>query len=238
VKKLTDVYGPDGKLRAEFVFTDIEEKLMERQRRLALDAFLGLGVNGYKVPKNIDVFIKGGFVWTQIANQKPWAVYVMVTAPNGVRRKRRRFNNLYEAVKYHRKIHKYYPSSGIVSVSRSYDLPAHLRLTKSKWPKRFKWCPRCAAPRVFKRVNPPQKFFAMVKRWNEDKGKYDWTQRQVWLTECQLCGCTNRDEIMRRSNLPYELRHIKKGVRRVKPRFRTERGKLAARARQKRRGQR
>lgn len=219
ISKVSDAYA-NGKLRSEFLHTNIEEKLMARQLRLATDTVLGLSDNGYKVPRSINVFIDGGIVWNQVMQEKPWAVIVLKDG----KRKRKRFNNLYEAVSFHKKIHTRYPSSGVVSLSHSYDIPQRWRFTKEKLPKKYKWCPRCANFRIFRRAYPEQKFNTNVKV-KKASGKYEWTERWLWVTECQLCGCTNRDPVMRRSNLPYDVRKIKRGVRRVKPRIRTERGK-------------
>jgi hypothetical protein len=228
VKYLEDVYR-NGKLKSEFIGTDMEDKLMRRQQQLALDAVLGLSDNGYRLPRNLDTFMAGGYVWNQIAVKRPWAVYVLV---NG-KRKRRRFNNLYEAIEWHKKIYPKYPSSGIVSLARAFDLPAHWRLRKDKLPRRFKWCPHCGAFRVFRRVDPPQRFCAIIKSWNPETQRWRWAERMVWLTECQLCGHTNRSPVFRRSNQPWELRKIKPRVTRVKPRIRTKRGR-AQRSRRRR----
>jgi hypothetical protein len=225
VKRVADCYQ-NGKIRPEFIGTDMEEKLMARQRQSALDAILGLSENGYVVPRSIEIFNNQGYVWTQIANQKPWAVYVLVDG----KRKRRRCGNLYEAVLYHKQISNKHLAAGIVSLAKGYDVPPSMRITrKSKRPKKFKWCPYCAAFRVYHRVEPEQRFFAQVKRWDEKKKHYIWVDRSLWLTECQLCGSTNRDALFRRNNQPWEVRHIKQGVKRVKPRVLTERGKLARR---------
>jgi hypothetical protein len=205
---------------------------MQRQRKMAVDALLGLSRNGYKVPNNVEFFLQGGFVWNQIVHQHPWAVYVLQDG----RRKRKRFNNLYEAVRWHAEHHHEYPSSGIVSLCHSYELPAKYRFTKEKLPKKFKWCPRCGTFRVFKRTSPAQQFPAMRKVWSDEKQRYIWKDQLIWLTECQLCGLPNRDAVMRRSNLPYEIRKIKRGVKKVKPRVRTERGQRARAAKRSRRG--
>ncbi len=222
VKSLSEVYLNE-KLRPEFIGTDMEDKLMARQRKLAIDASLSMGDNGYHVPKNVEVFYSQGFTWGQIAVKKPWAVYVLIKTANGTKRRRARFNNLAQAIEFHKRASKQH-SAGIVSLGRAYDLPEGWRFRREKIPQRFKWCPHCAAFRVFKRVIPEQKFFAMVKRPTSDPKKlargikYEWTNRQLWLTECQLCGNTNRGQVFRRSNQPWEVRRIKKGVRRIKPR--------------------
>lgn len=204
----------DGRLRGDLAGTDMEEKLLRRQQEIALDSLLQLGDNGYKVPKNVSTFAAQGFVWNQIAVEKPWAVYVLT---NG-RRKRKRFNNLREAILFHKKIHEKYPASGIVSLCKGYELPQAWLTKKDKLPKKFKWCPHCAAFRVFKRVEPPEKIFAMVKVWSNEKNRYEYADRELWLTECQLCGHNSRSHVFRRANQPYEVRKVKPGVRRIKAR--------------------
>lgn len=207
---------------------------MARQQQLAVDALLGLSEDGYRIPTNVEVFNNQGYVISQVSNQRPWAVVVLV---NG-RRKRRLCNNLYEAVQFHKKICRRYPASGIVSRSRAYDLPYQYRFKLHKIPKKFKWCPYCGTFRKYQRVYPEQRFFAQVKKWSETKRRYDWIDRQLWLTECQLCGNTNRDSLFRRNNQPWEIRYIKPGVKKVKPRVKTERGEAARRAKRSRRGRR
>jgi hypothetical protein len=234
VKTISEIYDTKGWIRPEFIGTDMEDKLMARQRTLAVDALLGLSEDGYQIPANVEIFNNQGFIISQVSNQRPWAVFVLV---NG-RRKRRLCNNLYEAVAYHKKISGKYPASGIVSRSRAYELPASMRLKVHRLPRRFKWCPYCGAFRVYRRVYPEQRFYAQVKRWSESKKRYDWIDRHLWLTECQLCGNTNRDSLFRRNNQPWELRHIKPGVKKVKPRVRTERGEAARRAKRGRRRRR
>lgn len=218
VAGVADAYS-EGKLRAEFICTDLEEKLLNRQERMARQAVSATNLReGYKVPSNVSHFIAAGITWNQIVHQKPWAVYVLIKG----KRKRKRFNNLWEAVEYHSKITLRYPSAGIVSLCRAYELPREWRLKKAKLPRRFKWCPHCATFRVFRRVEPTARFFAEIKRWNETKQKYEWTSRLIWVTECQLCGNTNRSDVFRRANQPFELRKIKPGVSRVKARRVTE----------------
>lgn len=213
IKSLSLAYE-DGKIKSVFVGTDMEDKLIARQARLAVNALLRFENNGYKPPKSIQHILDQGFVVNQVSHEKPWAVYVLVEG----RRKRKKFNSLWEAIAFHSKVVKKYPSAGIVSLCRAYDLPPQYRFTKEKLPRKFKWCPRCVTFRVYHKIDPPQIFYANVKRWNESKGRYEWTQRKLWVTECQLCGHTNRDAVFRRANLPWELRRIKRGRTRVKPR--------------------
>ena len=233
IKSVDKAYDGE-KLRSEFVGTDMEDKLMQRQRAKAVDAILSLSQNGYKVPKNVEFFLQGGFVWNQIAQRRPWAVYVLMGTSNGTKRKRKRFNNLYDAVRYHRQIRVKYPNSGIVSLAQSYELPAEWRLRKAKLPAKFKWCPHCGTFRVFKVKEPREQFSVLKKRWSTTKERYEWVQRQVYVIECQLCGHNNRSPIWRRSNQPWELRKIKRGVKKIKPRIRTERGRKARDAKRRR----
>lgn len=217
-EKVGDLYL-NGKLQGKYIHTTVEEKLVRRQKRLAEKAAKGRFREGYTIPKNIAYILEHDMVWSQIVHEKPWAVYVLIDG----KRRRKRFNNLWSAVQFHSEVTKKHPSAGIVSLAKAYELPAEWRLKRDKLPAKWKWCPRCVTFRVFHRVDPPQRFEAEVKKWSETKGRYIWTYRSLWLTECQLCGHTNRDPAFRRSNQPFELRRIKKGVHRVKPRRATAR---------------
>lgn len=213
VKTVSEVYV-DGRIRPPFILTDMEGILVKRQADLAKKVLATTYTNGFKPPRNIERFLADGFIWSQIATQKPWAVYVLIDG----KRRRKKCNNLWEAVEYLRKVKKKYPSAGVVSLARSYSIPTELAIKRDRLPKKFKWCPQCADFRVFRRVDPPVRFSAHVKVWRESKGKYEFTDRMLWLTECQLCGSTNRPQAFRNSNQPYEVRRIKKGVTRVKRR--------------------
>lgn len=219
VSKVDEAYDDRGKLRPELVNTDMEGMLLSRQEKQARRALSEDLRPGYVIPRNVRVFLNQGFVWNQIVNEKPWAVYVLI---NG-RRRRKRFNNLWQAVEYHSKITVKYPSAGVVSMCRAYELPAEWRLKKDKLARKWKWCPRCAAFRVYHRVEPVSRFYADIKRWNATKGQWEWTNRLIWLTECQLCGHNNRDPAFRRANQPYHVRRIKQGVFRVKATRKTTR---------------
>lgn len=208
VKRVGEAYI-GGYIRPEFIHTDMEAKLMKWQRKMAAAAYEQLGSNGYKPSISLKHILDTGFIYGQIAVEKPWAVYVI---HDGVR-KRKRFASLHGAIEFHKTIYKRHPDSGIVSLGRAYGLPAEWRFKKDKLPKRFKWCPRCVTFRVYKRVDPPVRFSANIKTWNDEKQKFTWHERQIWLTECQLCGHTNRDLAFRSANVPYELRKLKSGAR-------------------------
>jgi len=112
------------------------------------------------------------------------------------------------------------PDACIVSRTVGYHVPPRLR---GKFPRHMNgvhvyWCPACMDARRFRRVQPLQEFYAIKKVWSEEKKKYIFTDRKLALLECPLCGTTNRDHRFRTSNQPYEVRKIKKGVRRVKKR--------------------
>lgn len=216
VKKAEEVYDDQGKIRSEFLHTDMEDKLLARQMKLAEHAFAEL--NG-EVPRNARVFVAQGFVWNQIAVENPWAVYVIMDG----KRKRKRFNNLRDAILFYDRAKKAGYSAGIVSMRHRYDLPPEYRSKLSKLPRKFKWCPCCADFRVFKKREPAQRFYAMVKRWSTTKNRYEWVDRQLWVTECQLCGCPNTDSVFRRANTPWDTRPVKQGRTRMKPRVSTKR---------------
>lgn len=212
VDDVADAYNERGQLRPEFLDTDLEAKLMVLQRKLALDAVNKLSSKKYPIPKNVHVFVAQGFAWNQIAHEKPWAVYVLRDG----KRKRLRFNNLREAIIFHKKCYKQGLSCGIVSLCRAYALPEDLRFKKDKYPDRFKWCPNCAEFRVFTRVRPEAFFFSLIKTWDDKDQRFIFPERKIYVMECQLCGNTNRSEHYRRANQPYEVRTIKPRKTRVK----------------------
>lgn len=102
---------------------------------------------------------------------------------------------------------------------------APLRLL-GKFPRRLKdgkmyyWCPRCMQPRRYRRVDPPQTFYADKKFWNEEKGHYEWKNVKLGLMACTHCGINNRDNKFRASNQPVEITKIKPRKTRVKRRRR------------------
>lgn len=220
ITKLREAYV-DGKLRSEFIGTDMEDKLLKRQHRLAINASLGLDC-----PRNLEWILEQEFVVSQVAYEKPWAVIWLSDGE----RKRKRFNSLWSAIEFWNKAKRLNTTASIVSLSRGYELPASMRFKKDKLKKKWKWCPHCVTFRVFKRVYPEQKFFANIKYETVDKKgnpTFEWAVRNVWLTECQLCGNTNRSAIFRRANQPYELRKVKPTKTKMKPRKGTPKRKKA-----------
>lgn len=218
VSKVHEAYSK-GRLRSEFNGSKVEEILLKRQQKKGLDAVLSLSSNGYKVPRNVSHMLEQGFVWAQVVTEKPWAVYVLVPREGQEDlRRRKRFNNLYDAVVFHRKARKAGYVAGIVSLARAYELPREWYFKKDKLKKKWKWCPYCADFRTFKRVYPERRFEAPIKRWDEKKGVFTWKYHMVYLMACTVCGNNNREPAYRRANQPFEIRYIKAGARRIKPR--------------------
>jgi hypothetical protein len=114
------------------------------------------------------------------------------------------------------------PQAALVSRSQPYHVPPKLR---GKFPlarngKTYYWCPCCMTARRFFRTG--QEFFGNKKFWSDEKGAYEWKEVKLALTQCPYCGITNREPRFRQSNQPYEVRKIKRGVRRVKRRKRVK----------------
>jgi len=67
------------------------------------------------------------------------------------------------------------------------------------------WCPRCMAPRVFRRTSGDQWFYANKKILTTDRHgnpDYQWKNVRLALIECTRCGLNNRDNKFRASNQP------------------------------------
>jgi hypothetical protein len=96
-----------------------------------------------------------------------------------------------------------------------FDIPKEFR---GKIPAPWKWCPRCMTARHFRPVQPQETFFASRKEWIDSKARYEYRDRKLRLMHCTVCGLTNRDGIMRRSNQPWEVRVFRRGVRRARRR--------------------
>lgn len=222
VKRVADAYE-NGRLRTVLLGTDVEEMLMKRQRRLAIDAAL-FSDNHYTAPRNVGYMSQQGFVVVQVTREQPFGVVVLgPERPDGTRKRMIvRRNNLWDAIRAHRQLSKKYRRVYIVSLVRAYDIPGEWRFKKDRLPKKFKWCPYCADFRIYHRVSPPGRFFALkkVEVYNDKKREYEfqWKERKIWLTSCTVCGNTNRNQIYRRSNQPWELRQLNRTRRRVKPR--------------------
>lgn len=192
-------------LRADLSETALDKPggpLAIRQLKAAKLA-MSLDDDNYKAPAIVRIAYRAGdFILCQYANRYPWLVIVVV---NG-RKKAKKCSTMYEAAKLHKKYKTKGYTCFIVSRVRGYDMPPSMR---RKLPPGKKWCPRCAAPRPFKPVQPQETFYGMRKTWDSSLGRYAWTERRLRLLKCIVCGCTNRDAIFVRNNQPWEVKHYK-----------------------------
>ena len=181
----------------------------------------------YKVPLGVKVALRTPLIHCQVVNRYPWAV-VWVTKSG--KRKHKLQPTLVSAVLFHARAQKINATATIISRQRHYDIPSVLR---GRIPKGWSWCPRCMKPRKYKRVTPQQDFTVIKKSWSEEKQRWVFKERRVYLLECRTCGCTNRDPAYRRSNQPWEVRKIKRGKTRVKAHHHTS-GRRPKKVRRKR----
>jgi len=195
----------------------VQGLIRERHRRYGkyIDAdgyFNASNGDTWKVPYGVRLCLRRSLVSGQITVQYPWAV--TWKSPRTGKRARKHFATPYGAFDFIATTAQYVDSrAAIISRGVGYDIPARLR---GIIPHPWKWCPRCMTARRFKVVYPEQHFYALRKEWNSEKQRYDWNERKLRILQCELCGCTNRDSKMRRSNQPFEVRRIKQGVRRVR----------------------
>jgi hypothetical protein len=197
---MTDVDAPDG--------------VIVRRHLRALTKVEGR-MNGALSP-GLRQALKQALIWNQIVHKYPWAVMWL----KGGKRYRKKFQTLGGAIAFQQRAVRVAPSATVVSLSKSYDIPAALR---GRLPKRWRWCPRCMKPRRFKRKDPLETFYVNRKEWSEDHKRYIPHEREIAVIECPLCGCTNRDTVFRRSNQPWEIRRIKPGKMRIRKRRRRAR---------------
>lgn len=167
--------------------------------------------NGYQPPDSVRIIAKIGYHYGQLGKRFPFAVMWLKDG----KRYRKRCANIGEAVLVHQKVSPVVPNATIVSLVRSYDIPSDLR---GRLPKPWLWCPRCLKPRKFVLDADGRSFFALKKKWNAEKGRYEWVDRRVAMIFCPMCSCSNKDPVFRRSNQPWETRRFKQGVTRARRR--------------------
>lgn len=181
------------------------------------DGFYRRDDHEWKVPYGVREALKVRLVYNQMAVKYPF--YVTWVSPKTGKRHKKYVSCIATGIQLIATRLQYVdPEAAVVSRTVPYHIPPKLR---GKFPRRMNgkqmyWCPCCMAPWSFKRARPFAEFFAMKKHWSEEKGRYIWVDRRLALLECGFCGITNRNSTFRGSNQPYELRHIKAGVRRVK----------------------
>ena len=181
------------------------------------------GKHSWRVPASVVICLEEPLSNSQMNNRLAW--YVTWVSPRTGNRLKKYFMSPWLAMEFiaTKAVHVD-PHTALVSRTRPYDVPAKYR---GKFPIRqeykgrtrtWYWCPLCMQPRRFRAVRPLQEFYAMVKVWSDEKKRYKWVDRKLRLLECQYCGCTNRETGFRRRNQPWEIRKVKRGVRRARRR--------------------
>lgn len=165
----------------------------------------------WKPPLGIRLALSHKLTRPHIVNAQPW----YVTFHYKGKRVKKYFQSLACAVIYITEKAQYVdPHASIVS-RYGYDIPAKLR---GRIPRPWKWCPCCLNARKYHRSPLQETFFRSVKVWSEEKERFIWKERKLWLTECPTCGLTNRNHIFRRSNQPWHIRRLGSRTRLVKKR--------------------
>jgi hypothetical protein len=165
----------------------------------------------WKVPYGVRLCLRRPLVAGQIYIQYPWVVTWI--SPKTHRRMRKRFATPYAAFDFIATKAQHVDSKcAFVARNVGYDVPSKLR---GKIPAPWKWCPRCMTARRFKAVVPELHFYALRKELN-GKGQWELMERKLREMRCTVCGVSNRDPKMRRSNQPWTKTTFKPGVRRVR----------------------
>lgn len=220
---LSDVFGAGETGR--LLLTDYSERKVGVLKSRDLERTLKLigddghyRRNGYnvKVPYGVRHALQQPLVHTQIVNKYPWAV--IWKGKDGCPR-RKLCMTIISAIEFMALARRKGVRASIVSRQRGYDIPPKLR---NKIPKPYKWCPFCMDARKYRRVGDDHKFSALRKEWSEEKQRYVWKERKIYLMRCEVCGLSNREITFRRSNQPWEVRKFKRRARRAKPHVRTD----------------
>jgi hypothetical protein len=230
ITSASDLYGGGvtGRLLAADILSNpklgqkVEAKLQARhqklQGRIGEDGYYRQGKHSWKVPLGVRLCVKRPMMYAQVVNQYPW--YVTWMSPSGKRKRKRHATALGGIAFIATKAQYVDKHAALISRQVGYDIPTEL---VGKLPRPWKWCPYCMTARRFRRRSDGRTFHAERKEWSEEKQKYVWKERLLQILECKYCHMTNQDQRWRRSNQPWEVRHIKRGVRRVSPRRRRRR---------------
>lgn len=177
------------------------------------------GEHEWKVPYGLRMALVEPLKYTQVVNKYPF--YVTWVSPKTGKRLIKYFMSIPHAVDFIAAKAQYVDSQACVVSRHGYYIPRKLM---GKFPRKMGdpprvhyWCPRCMAPRRFRRLEG-ETFFTMKKEWSNDKMRYEWKDRELALLCCVFCGISNRDPKFRASNQPLEIRRIKPKVRRVRNR--------------------
>ena len=220
VARVSDLYGAGETKRlldSKYTTNRKVERLLQRRHQKASTRGIDehgvyhYGDHEWKVPGGVRLCMQRPLIWGQVVNQYPWCV--VWTGTDG-RRKRKLFSTAGGGIHFIATRAQYADRrAALVSRVVGYDIPTHF---VNRIPKPWRWCPYCMTARKSRRRKDGSTFFAERKEWSEEKQRYVWRQRKLAVLECIRCGCTNKDPRMRRSNQPWETRHIKPGVRHVR----------------------
>jgi hypothetical protein len=204
-----ELYTAEGKFRTEFNMHGPAERAVQRYHKRTGEAVYSS--NG-RLPVGLEQALHLPLVWVQIVNRYPWKV-MWVRTVNGQRKKGEQLcSSLGGAIIVQRKVARIVPNATVVSRTRGYDIPPQLR---GKLPPRWYWCPRCMKPRRYQRDPDDATFYVVKKQWSDEKQRYVWKERRVYVLRCPMCNCTNRDPVFRRSNQPWEVKRYKRGATRA-----------------------
>jgi hypothetical protein len=207
---MAELYTADGKLLSHYLQHRPAEHAIQRYHKRTGEAVYSQ--NG-DLPVGLQQAVRLPLVWVQIVNRHPWKV-MWIRVVDGKRKKGEKLcTTLGGAILLQRKISSVVPNATVVSRARGYDIPHELR---GKLPPRWYWCPRCLKARKYQRDPQGATFYTIKKVWSDEKRRYVYKERKIYLLRCPMCSCTNRDPIFRRSNQPWETRRIKRGVTRVR----------------------
>jgi hypothetical protein len=171
------------------------------------------GEHEWKVPYGVRIAMNQPLAHNQVVVKYPFYVTWQV---NGKRNKRY-FSSMIGGVDFIATRAQYVDqNAALVSRTVGYHIPPKLR---GKFPRKanghtYYWCPCCMNARRFYRTG--EEFYGQKKFWSEEKQRYVWKEVKLALTRCSVCAISNRTGRFRASNQPWEVRHIKSGVRRVK----------------------
>jgi hypothetical protein len=177
------------------------------------------GKHQWKVPYGLRIALMEPLKYTQVVNKYPF--YVTWVSPRTGKRLLKYFESIPHAIDFIASKAQYVDANATVVSRHGYYIPRKLmgRFPRGmgKPARVHYWCPRCMAPRRFRRVEG-ESFFTMKKEWSNEKMKYVWKDRELALMTCGVCGISNRDPKFRASNQPLEIRKVKPRVRRIKKR--------------------
>src|SRR5262245_4509424 len=174
----------------------------------------------WKVPIGLAYAWRNPLRRHQMVVLHPW--YVTWHSHKDGRRLKKEFQSLPYAVHFLATRAQFADPHAAVVAKHTYDIipPLRGKLPRTHNGVKYYWCPLCVTARPFYPLTRERTFYAMVKTWVEEKGRYVWTDRTLRVLACRVCGCTNANASFRRSNQPWEKRTFKQGVRRARRRKR------------------